>query len=67
MREYVRNLFMQIFVYVVVACSYKAYDLHEQAKIFAACSCKIARYSLNLAYQRRKIAFMKSNTESFLN
>jgi hypothetical protein len=66
MRDYARNLFMQILACTVLAYSYKTYDLHENAKILPACTCKVTRYSLNLAYQRQKSVFIKANTESIL-
>ena len=66
MRDYVQNIFMQILACAVLACSYKTYDLHENAKILPACICKVARYSLNLASLRKKSVFMKANTESIL-
>ena len=66
MRDYARNIFMQILACAAFACSYKTYDLHESAKVLPACICKVARYSLNLASLRKKSVFMKANTESIL-
>jgi hypothetical protein len=56
---------MQILACTVLASSYKTYDLHENAKILPECNCKITRYYLNSAYQKKSV-FMKADTESIL-
>ncbi len=47
-RVFARNFFKHGFT-----C--KTYDLHENAKILPSCTCKTTRYSLNHAYQRKKL------------